>query len=72
MNLECMREADAAALYPGDWERRCRGCYPVFGGVVSPELNERVWTPMCHMHPFVHVLKACHHLSLPTEPWESR
>ena len=35
MNLECMREADAAALYPGDWERRCRGCYPVFGGVVG-------------------------------------
>ena len=28
-------EADAAALYPGDWERRCRGCYPVFGGVVG-------------------------------------
>ena len=28
-------DTDAAALYPGDWERRCRGCYPVFGGVVG-------------------------------------
>ena len=35
MDLQGFKEADAAALYPGDWERRCRGCYPVFGGVVG-------------------------------------
>ena len=35
MDLQGFEEADAAALYPGDWERRCRGCYPVFGGVVG-------------------------------------
>jgi len=44
----------------------CSEQHPLFKGITEPQLNAKVWSPLCRLPPSSILLNCEHHLSLPT------